>query len=1023
MRVPVIVLIAIDAGAALAQPVCPPVNFQVLSQVQLQNRPQAILSGLLRQQDQSFSQLEITGNVQTKTASPVTTVPDINQSFFACIGLAARTPKPGAAPNISVDPLGVGQRNTIITDLAGNGVGAVVGLDQEGAPDEVVAVTANPDYSVKFSAEYPIAGQTAMGVLAGDFNGDGKHDVAAVYFGPLDDSAPGGVTIFLGNGTGALQRSGSFSAGLTVTGAAVWDFNGDGKDDLAVVSNGAGTVTILFGSASGTLTMGNSYAVGTNSSPGSVAVADVNGDKIPDLVVGSDAGIFTLFGNGDGTFRTGAATALDTIESFVATGDFNNDGKTDVALADYEADVLYIALGNGDGTFTLAETYPVAYALGTYGNQGTYYVEDFDGDGNLDIVFASGHPDALATLPFVQTVGVMFGNGDGTFTGAPAYNVPAQNPASIVTANFNHDGNLDLALGGQSGQVSVLLGQGGSKFQSGSNLTLANAGALPTAVAAGDVNGDNNVDLAINDGNSGAAIFLGNGDGTFQAPMPVEGDGSGTSYVVLGKFTNSGNLDLALANSASNSVSVALGKGGGSFGTANSTPVGLNPTVLLAADFNKDGHLDLAVVDSGNLFENGENGGLSILLGKGDGTFQNAVNYPAGMNPASISTGDVNNDGVPDLVLTAMGPNYNYNLVVFLGKGDGSFQPGVLYPTQFGPGTVAIADYNGDGNADLVVPHCCGDTYTTYLLGNGDGTFQPESIISLGNGLSSVVADFNGDGKPDIAFSGQGVSTGNASIYLNISKPSPQPVINHVISASGYGAFPDIAAGSWFEIYGTNLAADSRPWAGSDFNGVNAPTSLDGTSVQVNGAPAYIYYISSGQINALAPENVTPGTASVTVTAGGVPSEAFPVQLLYTEPAMLSPAGFNVQGTQYVVAQFSDGTYVLPTGAIPGYTSRPAMPGETITIYGIGFGPAENPAQQIAPVGQIASGDTNLTAGFTASIGHTAAKVSYAGLAPGAVGLYQFNVVVPSVPAGNAVPFTFTLGGTAGQQTLYTAVE
>jgi uncharacterized protein (TIGR03437 family) len=124
-----------------------------------------------------------------------------------------------------------------------------------------------------------------------------------------------------------------------------------------------------------------------------------------------------------------------------------------------------------------------------------------------------------------------------------------------------------------------------------------------------------------------------------------------------------------------------------------------------------------------------------------------------------------------------------------------------------------------------------------------------------------------------------------------------------------------------------------------------------------------------------------------------------------------------------VVAQLLDGTYVLPTGAIAGVTSRPAKPGETIVIYGIGFGSAENSAQQISPVGQIASGQTNLTSNFTASFGSTPAVVSYAGLAPGYVGLYQFNLVIPTVPDSNAVPFAFTLGGAAGGQTLYTAVH
>ena len=153
-------------------------------------------------------------------------------------------------------------------------------------------------------------------------------------------------------------------------------------------------------------------------------------------------------------------------------------------------------------------------------------------------------------------------------------------------------------------------------------------------------------------------------------------------------------------------------------------------------------------------------------------------------------------------------------------------------------------------------------------------------------------------------------------------------------------------------------------------------------------------------------------------TAGGT-SPSYQVVVNQLEPGFLAPASFMVGGTQYVVALFSDGTYVLPTGAIPGLTSRPANPGETIVLFGLGFGPVT----PNVPAGQLAEQSTSLTTNFTASIGGVATVAPYAGLAPGFAGLYQFNIVVPQVPAGNAVPFTFTLGGTAGTQTLYLAVQ
>jgi hypothetical protein len=289
------------------------------------------------------------------------------------------------------------------------------------------------------------------------------------------------------------------------------------------------------------------------------------------------------------------------------------------------------------------------------------------------------------------------------------------------------------------------------------------------------------------------------------------------------------------------------------FGAGVTFPVGSKPTFLLAGDFNRDGNMDLAVANSGAIFMANDPGGLSILLGKGDGTFQSAVNYPASVNPSSIRAGDFNKDGITDLILTAAAPNFGFALVVFIGNPDGTFKPGVVIPTDFGPGPVAVADFNGDGNLDLVVPHCCGDSDITYLLGNGDGTFQQEKLITSASALTSAVADFNGDGKPDIAFVSSTVNDFDSSVFIFLNTPStaPQPVVNGVISASAYGGFADIAAGTWIEIYGSNLATGTRQWGASDFTGPAAPTSLDGTSVQVNGKAAFVYFISPGQVDAL----------------------------------------------------------------------------------------------------------------------------------------------------------------------------
>jgi uncharacterized protein (TIGR03437 family) len=254
--------------------------------------------------------------------------------------------------------------------------------------------------------------------------------------------------------------------------------------------------------------------------------------------------------------------------------------------------------------------------------------------------------------------------------------------------------------------------------------------------------------------------------------------------------------------------------------------------------------------------------------------------------------------------------------------------------------------------------------------------------------------------------------------------PPSGPTITSVISASGFGGFSTVAPGSWVEIYGSNLAPDTRQWAGSDFSGNNAPTTLDGVQVTIGGQKAFVEYISSSpaQINAQLPSNIpTGGPLPVTVTNGTQTSGAFNVTVNSTMPGLLAPASFLIGGKQYVVALLSDNvTYVLPTGAIAGVASRPAKPGETIVLYGVGFG-GVTPS---IPAGQIVGQSNQLAASFQISFGGTPAQaVPYAGLAPGYVGLYQFDVVVPAVADNDLVPVTFALGGTAGTQTLYIAVH
>jgi uncharacterized protein (TIGR03437 family) len=246
------------------------------------------------------------------------------------------------------------------------------------------------------------------------------------------------------------------------------------------------------------------------------------------------------------------------------------------------------------------------------------------------------------------------------------------------------------------------------------------------------------------------------------------------------------------------------------------------------------------------------------------------------------------------------------------------------------------------------------------------------------------------------------------------------PSIQSAVSAGAFGAFTSVAPGSWIEIYGTNLAADSRSWTGADFNGVNAPTSLDGTKVTIGGQLAFIDYIGPTQVNAQVPSSAGTGLQPLIVTTTAGASTPYTIMVNASQPGLLAPSSFIVGGKQNVVALFTDGvTYVLPPGAIAGVPSRRAKAGDVISFYGIGFGSVT----PNIPAGQVVGQSNTLAAPLHIFFGQSEATVGYDGLAPNAVGLYQFNVVVPNVAASDTVPVTFTLGGAAGTQTLYIAVQ
>ncbi len=374
-------------------------------------------------------------------------------------------------------------------------------------------------------------------------------------------------------------------------------------------------------------------------------------------------------------------------------------------------------------------------------------------------------------------------------------------PRAVTVADFNHDGKPDLAvlnLGQPStpkASLSVLLGNGSGSFQPAVTTAVLNAGpgnGNAQSVVAGDFNGDGLPDLALNTtGLSGPAVevMLGKGNGSFQPNHLILPVAQIPLSVAAGDFDHNGTLDLVTANS-NGTVSVLLSNGGGSFRPRVDLIVGGVPRAVAVGDFNGDGKLDVAVAQQ-------LSNTVSVLLGHGDGTFARPLVFAASgqdftFTPSSMAVGDVNGDGRSDLVINLIGGEDSVvsQLGVLLGNGNGTFGAPILTSPQGGEdGDVALGDFNNDGRLDAAVGGEAGlPDGLAVFNGNGDGTFgvpfqSPQRFSTGGNDPFGVAAaDLNGDGRVDLVAANTSSST--VGVLLNTSAPVANATTTTTLSTS-----------------------------------------------------------------------------------------------------------------------------------------------------------------------------------------------------------------------------------------------
>ncbi|MGB9148401.1 MAG: chitobiase/beta-hexosaminidase C-terminal domain-containing protein [Acidobacteriaceae bacterium] len=756
----------------------------------------------------------------------------------------------------------------------------------------------------------------------------------------------------------------------------------------------AGTATVIFRAGRGTLNI-KAVFLGTSlfsASSSASSQLQVSGPSTATIGATGGPSGYALTGTvsgtgGDSVGPTGTVSFVDT-----------SNGNATVASASLSGSTSTLA-------FSESPTIPMP-SINQYVPQ-LLAAGDFNGDGNPDLAVANAND---------LTVSIELGNGDGTFAAAAQSPIALTcEPLAVAVADFNSDGKEDLAVETGCG-VTVLLGNGDGTF----NPAPGNPISLDTynnGLAVGDFNGDGRPDIAVVTWGSTntATVLLGNGDGTFaQAGGPALTVGSDPDYIVAGDFTGSGKLDLAVGDEISDTITVFLGNGDGTFSEAPGSPISTpDSTVAIATgDFNGDGKADLAAALGYSQ--------VDVLLSNGDGTFAQASGSPItfyGRAPEAIAVGDFNADGKVDLAVGMQTSSpYTGAVVVLPGNGDGSF--GTQSSISTGPvGSLAIANFNGTGSPGVAIAelNSLNDEPNDIAIWLSNltttTTATASGVIVVGSGAHNVAANYGGDSNYAGSASATTPLTGLADNLTAISPTAGAAGTPFTISGEGFGS----TQGSSSVMIGSAVATITS-WS---------PTQIQGAIPNGSGpGPQTVQVVVGGQGGTTVTFTVSPSIATLTPSSGPVSSW---VQI----------AGANF-------GSYVSGSDLVTFNGVSGWITNWTPSGINVEVPGgAATGPvivtACNPSASWCGTTNAATFTvpTNPTiTGMSPVAGPVGTSVTISGLNFGTSGTVTFNGVAATptswgietiatpVPVGASTgPVIVTAGGTASNSYTFTLSE